>query len=89
MREATDRAAELRSSGRWSNAMQAELDQAFERAATKALRTAALYERSVVLRRVARRIVPRSLRPVAKRAVRVFDGLTARAPASASEEQPR
>ena len=60
-------AEELQSSGRWSKAMQNELDRSFEHAAVGALRRAALYERSVKLRHLARLVVPTALRPAVKR----------------------
>jgi len=46
---------------------------AFERAATDALRAPVLAERSIVLRRVGKRLIPASLRPVARRGVGVLD----------------
>ena len=46
---------------------------AFERAATDALRAPVLAERSIVLRRLAKRLIPVSLRPVARRGVAVLD----------------
>lgn len=47
--------------------------RAFEEAARQALRAPALAERSVVLRRVGKRVLPASLRPFAKQVVRVID----------------
>lgn len=51
----------------------AELDAGFERAAREALADPALLERSLRLRRIARRVVPESLRPAAKRLVAQAD----------------
>lgn len=89
VRDAIAQATELSVSGRWSNAMQVELDQGFERAARKALRAAALYERSVMLRRIARRVIPTGLRPIAKRAARLLDRLMARGSSRKSGPQRR
>ena len=50
--------------------------RAYELAAKQALRAPVLAERSVVLRRVGKRILPVRLVPVAKRMVRGFDGLS-------------
>jgi hypothetical protein len=47
--------------------------RAYEEAARQALRAPALAERSVVLRRVGKRVLPASLLPLAKRVVRGID----------------
>jgi hypothetical protein len=57
----------LATTGRWTAADAAELDRAFERSATGALRALRLAERSLLLRRIARRFVPASARPYLRR----------------------
>jgi hypothetical protein len=54
------------------------MSEAFESAAVVALRAPVLAERSIVLRRIGKRVVPVSLRPVARRGVAVLDGLSRR-----------
>ncbi|HXZ82523.1 MAG TPA: hypothetical protein VED84_02090 [Acidimicrobiales bacterium] len=55
--------------GRWTSENTAELDRAFERAATQALRMPRLAERSLWLRRMARLVVPAPARPRLRRAL--------------------
>ncbi|MGD0741686.1 MAG: hypothetical protein ABSA31_00085 [Acidimicrobiales bacterium] len=62
-------AARLAAEGRWTEADSAELGRVFERSAARALRTPRLAERSLVLRRFARRIVPARARPHLRRAL--------------------
>ena len=64
------RAAEIRSSGRWTSQMTLELDELFEQSTVAALQAASLLERSVRLRRLARHVVPKALRPATKYLVR-------------------
>jgi len=52
--------------------------EAFERAATDALRAPVFSERSIVLRRILKRLVPTPLLPTARRAVLVIDGISRR-----------
>lgn len=68
-------AAALRASGRWSQADDDRLAQAFETAAAQALRVPALAERSTELRRIARKVVPAAARPQARRAAALADRL--------------
>jgi hypothetical protein len=58
----------------WPRERDAVLAGLFEDAATSALRAPVISERSVLARKVAKRIVPERLRPLARRAVRRFDG---------------
>lgn len=76
VRDAEAAAAALRETGGWSAADDAEMTERFEAAATQALRVPALEERAATLRRLARRVVPPSARPLAWRAVRHADALT-------------
>jgi hypothetical protein len=69
-------AASAVASGRWSAARAAEWAALFERSAVDALRAPVLAERSIVLRRIGKRLVPTRLLPVARRAVRVADALS-------------
>jgi hypothetical protein len=62
----------------WSAEDDARVELAYEQAAAAALRAPLLAERSVVLRRVAKRVVPKALVPAARRAVGVVDGLSRR-----------
>jgi hypothetical protein len=64
---------ELHVAGSWMAGDTARLDDAFEHAARAALRAPALSERSLVLRRVAKRIVPERYRPAARQIVVRFD----------------
>jgi hypothetical protein len=57
----------------WGSAQREATAHAYEVSARHALRVPMFAERSVVLRRVAKRIVPRSLVPITKRVVRGFD----------------
>ncbi len=61
-------AARLRDEGIVSDAYAHELDVRFEAAAVRALRVPALGERSAVLRRFAKRVVPERARPFVRRA---------------------
>jgi hypothetical protein len=56
----------------------AEMERAFEQSARQALRAPAFAERSVLIRRAAKRLLPRRLVPVAKRSVARFDALSKR-----------
>jgi hypothetical protein len=69
-------AAALVATGRWTPAATARLDEAFERAARAALRAPVLSERSLVLRRVAQRVVPPRYRPIVRRLVRRADAFS-------------
>jgi hypothetical protein len=62
-------AERLAADGRWTQEDSDGLDRIFERAATRALRTPRLSERSLALRRVARLVVPRPARPYLRRAL--------------------
>ena len=57
----------------WGPNERARATQDYERATRRALRAPALAERSVVLRKVGKRVVPQRLVPLAKRLVRGFD----------------
>jgi hypothetical protein len=57
----------LAATGRWTAADAAALDRAFERSATRALRAPRPAERSLLLRRIARRVVPAAARPYLRR----------------------
>jgi hypothetical protein len=63
----------LAAEGRWTLEDSDGLDRIFERAATRALRTPRLSERSLVLRRVARLVVPRPARPYLRRALALVE----------------
>jgi hypothetical protein len=63
--------------GRWGTERDAALDAAFEHAALAALAVPALIERAVRLKRIARRVVPRTFRPSLRRAARRLDALRA------------
>lgn len=63
----------LRASKAWTGRDEAELDQRFEAAAVAALRVPALAERSAVLRRVGRQVIPARLRPMVRIAARSLD----------------
>jgi hypothetical protein len=63
----------------WSAEDDARVELSYEQAATSALRAPLLAERSVALRRIAKRVVPKALVPAARRAVGVVDGLSRRA----------
>jgi hypothetical protein len=62
----------------WPQIRTEQANAAFERAATEALRAPVLAERSVVLRRVAKYVVPKSARPLARRFVGRVDALSRR-----------
>jgi len=62
--------------GRWSTEDTARLDEEFERAAKAALRAPVLAERSLVLRRVGKAVVPARWRPAARRAVGHLDAMS-------------
>jgi hypothetical protein len=62
----------------WSAADDLGVELAFEQAAVSALRAPLLAERSVALRRVGKRVVPKALVPAARRAVGVVDGVSRR-----------
>lgn len=66
-------AARLRSADIVSAAYESELDARFEAAARRALRVPTLAERSARLRRIAKRVVPASARPMARRGARLAD----------------
>ena len=68
-------AERLAAEGRWTPEDSDELDRIFERAATRALRTPRFSERSLVLRRVARLLVPRPARPYLRRALAFVERL--------------
>lgn len=57
----------------WGPSERDTAQHAYELAARQSLRTPALAERSLVLRRVGKRVVPASLVPLTKRVVRSFD----------------
>lgn len=61
--------AQLGVDGRWGAEDDAELERRFGRATYDALRAPRLAERSVRLRRIARRTIPRQLRPKLRRAL--------------------
>ena len=63
----------LAAEGRWTLEDSDGLDRIFERAATRALRTPRLSERSLVLRRVARFVVPRPARPYLRRVLALVE----------------
>jgi hypothetical protein len=63
----------LAATGLWTAEMTADLDRAFERSATVALRAPRYSERSLVLRRVARLFVPRPARPYLRRALAIVE----------------
>ncbi len=58
---------ELATEGRWNKEDEAELERRFERATYDALRAPRLAERSVRLRKIARRTIPRPWRPRLRR----------------------
>jgi hypothetical protein len=62
-------AERLAADGRWTSEKTVELDRAFERAAVQALRRPRFAERSLVLRRLARLVVPAAARPSLRRAL--------------------
>ena len=63
----------------WSAEDDARVELAYEQAAASALRAPLFAERSVALRRIAKRVVPKALVPAARRAVGVVDALSRRA----------
>jgi hypothetical protein len=65
---------QLDAAGLWTSEDTAELDRAFECAATQALRTPRLAERSLALRRIARLVVPAPARPCLRRALAFLEG---------------
>jgi hypothetical protein len=80
--DARNDVASLASEGRWSKADEAELERKFERATFDALRAPRLAERSVRLRRLARKTIPRRLRPKLRRGLarveRVYEAIRGR-----------
>ncbi|MGP8162406.1 MAG: hypothetical protein ACLQAN_01265 [Acidimicrobiales bacterium] len=64
----------LAAAGRWTAENTAELDRVFERSATRALRRPRFAERSLMLRRIARRVVPAPARPYLRRVLASFEG---------------
>jgi len=62
----------------WGAGDDAALEAAYEQAATSALRAPLLGERSVALRRVAKRVLPKALVPTARRVVGAVDGISRR-----------
>lgn len=68
---AQEGARQLVLSGKWTGAMQSELDVSFQHAALAAQRASTLYERSVYLRQIARRVIPRRLFPLLRDSVQV------------------
>lgn len=76
VRDAEEAAATLRARGGWSAADDAEMAERFEVAAEQALRIPVLEERAATLRRIARQVVPPSLRPHVWRLVRRADAAT-------------
>ena len=75
---ATTAADALVADGRWSDADDAALDDAFEVAARAALAVPSLAERAPRLRRIARLVVPAGLRPSLGRLARRVDALIRR-----------
>jgi hypothetical protein len=59
----------LASNGRWTAEDDAQLERSFARATYDAMRAPRLAERSVRLRKIARRTIPRPLRPKLRRAL--------------------
>jgi hypothetical protein len=72
----------------WSAEDDVRVEHAYEQAAASALRAPLLAERSVALRRMAKRIVPKALVPAARRAVGVVDGFSRRV-SGARRARPR
>jgi hypothetical protein len=72
----------------WSAEDDAHVELAYEQAAVAALRAPQFAERSVALRRVAKRVVPKALVPAARRAVGVVDGFSRRV-SDARRARPR
>jgi nuclear transport factor 2 (NTF2) superfamily protein len=64
--------------GVWSERDDERVSLAFEQCATAALRAPVLAERSIVLRRIAKRITPRALVPTVKRLVKLADATSRR-----------
>ncbi|HEY5272334.1 MAG TPA: hypothetical protein VIJ34_03760 [Acidimicrobiales bacterium] len=62
----------------WGVQDEVGLEAAYEQAATSALRAPLLAERSVALRRIAKRVVPKALVPAARRVVGAVDGVSRR-----------
>jgi hypothetical protein len=62
----------------WTAEDDLRLETAYEAAATLALRTPLLAERSVALRRIAKRVTPKVFVPAARRVVGTVDGLSRR-----------
>jgi predicted component of type VI protein secretion system len=62
----------------WSAEDEARVETIYEQAAILALRAPLLAERSVALRRIAKRVLPKALVPAARRAVGAVDGLSRR-----------
>jgi hypothetical protein len=72
----------------WRAEDDARVELAYEQAATAALRAPLFAERSVALRRVAKRVLPKALVPAARRAVGVVDGFSRRV-SGARRARPR
>ena len=62
----------------WSAEDDVRLGTGYEQAAAAALRAPLLAERSVALRRIAKRVIPKALVPAARRGVAAIDGLSRR-----------
>lgn len=73
----------------WRGEDDVEIERVYERVAIAALRTPLLAERSVALRRIAKRVVPRRLLPVARRGVAVIDNLSRRVGGARSARRGR
>ncbi|MGA8295824.1 MAG: hypothetical protein WB770_02155 [Acidimicrobiales bacterium] len=77
--KARDDVAALVAEGRWTLGDDAALEQQLARATFDALRAPRLAERSVRLRKIARRTIPRPLRPKLRRALaraeRVYEAI--------------
>jgi hypothetical protein len=70
------RAAAAARASVWPQSRSDDLAAAFERSATDALRAPVLAERSVMLRRVGKVVIPATLRPAARRAVKRVDAFS-------------
>lgn len=70
--------AERLATGVWGDTENERVAVAFEQCAVAALRAPVLAERSIVLRRVGKRVIPRALVPTVKRVVKVADAMSRR-----------
>jgi hypothetical protein len=73
----------------WSVADDEWASLLYERAATAALRAPVLADRSIVLRRIVKRVTPRALVPTVKRVVKLFDEASRRLVDVASSRRSR